>query len=55
MKFIKSLWHGVLVHFGIRPCCSRQKIVARHDSPYYYEFECVNCGHIKTGSPYANL
>jgi hypothetical protein len=52
---MKGLWHALLVHFGIRNCCDNQKIVANHHSIYYYEFECENCGHVKTNTPFANL
>lgn len=55
MKILKELWHGLLVHFGLRPCCDNPNIKANRDSVYYYEYECKNCGNIKTGGAHDRL
>ena len=54
MKILKALWHDILVQFGFRPCCDKQKIVQRVSTPEYYSYECLNCGNIKSGGGFSS-
>jgi hypothetical protein len=55
MKILKELWHGVLVYWGLRPCCDNQKIREIVSTPEYYSYECLNCGNIKSGGGFSRM
>lgn len=40
-----------LVYLGIVECCEAPRIVERISTPYYWEYECKNCGTKRSGSP----
>lgn len=40
-----------LVHLGIVECYENPRIVERISTPYYYLYECTNCGTRRSGGP----